>query len=206
MVDSLVEGQVAVKDLFDSVKTMRKQKIDALVIIRGGGSIESLQAFNNEALVRAVADFPVPVIAGIGHDKDVPLLALAADVMASTPTAAAHIFNQSWEEAYAKVRQVPYLLNRIANKLKRVRADFDMAWASIIDHAAGKIGILKDRIASMERIARSNDPIRQLKIGYAIVRHNGKILRSVQKVDIGEKITTELSDGAIESKIEKINE
>ena len=65
--------------------------IEALVIIRGGGSLESLQAFNNEALVREVIDFPVPVIAGIGHDQDVPLMALAADYMTSTPTAAAHL-------------------------------------------------------------------------------------------------------------------
>ena len=85
--------------------------IEALVIIRGGGSLESLQAFNNEALVREVIDFPVPVIAGIGHDQDVPLMALAADYMTSTPTAAAHLLSRSWEEAYAKVREFAGWLN-----------------------------------------------------------------------------------------------
>lgn len=204
MVDSLVEGQIAVKDLLDSVKTMRKQKIDVLVIIRGGGSLESLQAFSNETLVRAIVDFPVPVIAGIGHDKDVPLLALAADIMTSTPTAAAHILNQSWEQAYAKVQQVPYLLNRIAQEFKRIRVDLDTAWSSIIDHTTDQINSLKEKMVSVEQIIRSNDPVRQLKLGYAIVKYNGKVLRSIRKVGIGEKIITELNDGAIESKIEKI--
>jgi len=67
MIDSRVEGQLAVADLLLSIKSFQKQDIDALVIIRGGGSLESHLAFNNEMLVRAIADFPVPVIAGIGH-------------------------------------------------------------------------------------------------------------------------------------------
>ena len=72
-------------------------------MIRGGGSLESLQAFNNETIVRAVADFPVPVIAGIGHDKDVPLVSLSADTMVSTPTAATVALNRSWQEALRTV-------------------------------------------------------------------------------------------------------
>ena len=61
--------------------------------------MESLMPFNNEMFVREIVGFPVPVIAGIGHDKDVPLMAMAADVMVSTPTAAANLLNRSWEEA-----------------------------------------------------------------------------------------------------------
>lgn len=93
LINSRVEGQEALKDLRDAIRTMRKQDIEILVIMRGGGSLESLQAFNNETLVREIASFPVPVIAGIGHDKDVPLLALAADCMVSTPTAVANLLN-----------------------------------------------------------------------------------------------------------------
>lgn len=99
MIDSRVEGQGAVEDLLASVKTFRKIDIDVLVIIRGGGSMESLMPFNNELLTREVAGFPVPVIVGIGHDKDVPLVALAADKNESTPTAVANLLNESWEQA-----------------------------------------------------------------------------------------------------------
>ena len=73
------------------------------MIIRGGGSFESLQAFNNEALVRMIADFRTPIICGIGHDKDVPLASLAADKAVSTPTAVTALLNRSWEKAIHEV-------------------------------------------------------------------------------------------------------
>ena len=107
--------------------------IEALVIIRGGGSLESLQAFNNEALVREVIDFPVPVIAGIGHDQDVPLMALAADYMTSTPTAAAHLLSRSWEEAYAKIREFVGLLNRFPLEIQRVEMRLTNTWDGLVN-------------------------------------------------------------------------
>lgn len=101
--DSRVEGQLAVKDLIAAVRHFRNEDIDVLIMIRGGGSLESLQAFNNEMLVREIADFPKPVLVGIGHDKDVPLASLAADLAVSTPTAATKVLNSSWDRALAKL-------------------------------------------------------------------------------------------------------
>ena len=102
--DSRVEGQAAIKDLLSGIKYFKKQNIDVLVIIRGGGSLESLQAFNNELLVREIADFKNPVICGIGHDKDIPLASLAADLMVSTPTAVTTALNRSWDEAVSNIK------------------------------------------------------------------------------------------------------
>ena len=99
-----MEGQLAVADLLAAVRSFRKKDIDVLVIIRGGGSLESLLAFNNEMLVREISRFPKPVICGIGHDKDVTLAALAADVAVSTPTAVTRVLNSSWEQALSQVR------------------------------------------------------------------------------------------------------
>jgi exodeoxyribonuclease VII large subunit len=201
MVDSRVEGQIAAKDVLDGVRTMRKQDIDVLVVIRGGGSLESLQAFNNEALVREIVDFPVPVIAGIGHDQDVPLLALAADHMTSTPTAAAHVLNRSWEEAYAKIHQVASLTGRIGREFPRIRADLDASWASLLDHTESRLETIGERLKSAEQAIRLNDPARQLKLGYAIVRSGGKILKSVKDAKKGGEMSTELADGKITSTI-----
>lgn len=98
-VNSRVEGQIAVQSLLSAIDYFNGKNIDVLVIIRGGGSLESLQAFNNEALIRKIANFKAPVICGIGHDKDVPLASLAADKAVSTPTAVAALLNKSWEQA-----------------------------------------------------------------------------------------------------------
>lgn len=97
--DSRVEGQAAVRDLVSAIDYFSDKNIDVLVIIRGGGSLESLQAFNNETLVRKIGSFHKPIICGIGHEKDVPLASLAADLMVSTPTAVTHILNKSWQTA-----------------------------------------------------------------------------------------------------------
>ncbi len=103
-VDSKVEGQDAVKDLLSAVDTLRKKDIDVLVMMRGGGSLESFLAFNNEALVRALASFPAPVLTGIGHDKDISLVSLVSDKNVSTPTAVTMILNSSWNEALNTIR------------------------------------------------------------------------------------------------------
>lgn len=97
-INSRVEGQIAVRSLISAIGHFNSENIDVLVIIRGGGSLESLQAFNNEVLVRKIADFKAPVICGIGHDKDIPLASLAADKKVSTPTAVTTILNRSWEK------------------------------------------------------------------------------------------------------------
>jgi len=102
-VDSRVEGAAAISDLISAVDYFSDKDIDVLVIIRGGGSLESLQAFNNEMLVRKVADLNVPVICGIGHDKDKPLITMVADMGCSTPSIVAATINKSWERASGRI-------------------------------------------------------------------------------------------------------
>lgn len=85
-------------------KIQKKVLIESLVLIRGGGSLESLLPFNNETLVREIVNFPVPVLVGVGHERDISFIGLAADRMVSTPTAAAQALNESWQKAEAKVQ------------------------------------------------------------------------------------------------------
>src|SRR3989344_7812653 len=98
-VHTQVEGANAVPGILRALEHFAKcsNAYDVIVIIRGGGSLESLQAFNNEEVARAIYAMPIHVIAGIGHDVDVPLAALVADGMASTPTAVAHMINSTWD-------------------------------------------------------------------------------------------------------------
>ncbi len=105
--DCRVEGQEAVPDLIRAIEWFNKNSdCQVLVITRGGGSWESLQAFNNEAVSRAVANSKIPVLCGVGHERDVPIVALVADKSVSTPTAAAQFLSYPWREA----RQYMYRL------------------------------------------------------------------------------------------------
>jgi exodeoxyribonuclease VII large subunit len=272
IMDSRVEGQQAVKELLLSMKSFRKQDIDALVIIRGGGSLESLMAFNNEALVREVSSFPVPVIAGIGHHLDVPLISLAADAMESTPTATANLLNKSWElaenmvEKYQRdileqysyalketqmrleesisgvqgglnlifdfyrelertlktsIAKVRYsiLMNRkiIKDVVVSIKRGFLRSVMTLDDYITGiwrislqpdfisQLSFIRQKLDFFENTVRLNDPARQLRLGYSITRHKGKVVRGIRDVQIGASLNTQVSDGVIDSKVKGVH-
>lgn len=227
MIDSRVEGQEAVKDLLSSIRTFKTKNIDVLVIIRGGGSLESLIAFNNELLVREVANFPIPVIAGIGHDKDEPLAALAADASKSTPTAVANLINKSWEEAllilekqeraildyfeeiFEKYKNAENLLKIFLNRLDNIllNVKINLRNSTLKSFARFKSLLLRAgrQIEQAEKIINLNNPERQLMLGYSIARCNQKIIRSVKNAKIGESIEIQVTDGKINSEAKRIS-
>lgn len=222
-VDSKVEGQDAIKDLLLAVETLKNKDIDVLVLMRGGGSLESFQAFNNETLVRAVAEFPAPVLTGIGHDKDVPLVAMVSDKNVSTPTAVANLLNSTWNEALATVNLSEHkLISSFTNILEIFkRAEQTLVYAvGRIESGITRMGeLISNQTKDLHRgfgliISNANDyliqseksillgsPERQLSKGYSIVRHGGKVLRSVKSVKKNDELDITLSDGIIKSQI-----
>jgi exodeoxyribonuclease VII large subunit len=166
-IDSRVEGQAAVQDLIFAVDYFRKREnIDVLIIIRGGGSLESLQAFNNETLTRKISDCKFPVICGIGHDKDVPLASLVADKAVSTPTAVTNILDESWDKAVNTIallerdiiykyqemlRDVKYYFEESSNKLSK---QFDIIFQKF-EKLNGRLrGVLADIDYSIKNAKR----------------------------------------------------
>lgn len=222
-IDSRVEGQLAVGDLLASIKTFRKRAIDVLVIMRGGGSLEAMMAFNNEIIVREIAAFPVPVIAGIGHDKDVPLAAMAADVMCSTPTAAANLLTQSWQEIFraldhyentiiggyknelvqtqARLRQYAGILSNFRYILQNITRKIDAIMENSLLAIKNSLLSANKQISYLQSIIESHNPERQLKLGYSIAKINGKILKTAKNATIGDNLDLILADGMINSRI-----
>jgi len=157
-IDSRVEGQSATQELLDSIRTFKKKDIEVLVLIRGGGSLESLLPFNNETLVREIANFPVPVIVGIGHEKDIPLVSLVADKMASTPTAVAHALNETWQQAIHKLdldkeKIFSMFKDLISSDQKNISESFDvikMNFQSIFDNFSKVEESLKRSLVSIK--------------------------------------------------------
>jgi len=227
MIDSRVEGQEAVADLLAAIKTFRKKDIDVLVIIRGGGSMESLMCFNNEMLVREIVGFPCPVLAGIGHDKDVSLVAMAADAMVSTPTAAANLLNESWNQALLLVERYERKIlasygmifekfTAIENKFKISLQNFKNNLVSVksdltLFRKRTEMGLsllcdkLGEKIKNIEKMIELNNPERNLKLGYSIATFNGKIIRKANEVKIGDDIKIKLADGVISSEVRGVD-
>jgi len=204
MVDSRVEGQAAVTDLLNSVRTLRKEKIEILVVMRGGGSLESMLAFNNELLVREIVDFPVPVIAAIGHHKDVSLLAMAADLEVSTPSMAAISLCQSWEQAVSLLEDYQRnIIGSFGYILENAGSLID--WERTASGFNSLISKIRQHLEYSQDLIRLRNPETQLKLGYSIASCRGRLIREVKDVKIGENINTRVVDGEIISNIKNIN-
>lgn len=223
IMDARVEGAAAVPDLLAAIKTFKQKKLDALVIIRGGGSFESLAAFDNEMLVRAICDLPFPVIAGIGHHQDQPLMCYAADLAVSTPTAAAVALNRSWDEAVYLLKNSQHsIFSGMQSALTESRMILTTANEAVQDCFDKIIGrynrsvekirlaisnfgvylqVQHEKIKNYSTLINQNDPHRQLRLGYSIVRKHGKIIRSSQEVNIGDKLSVTLCDGEINTQV-----
>lgn len=227
-VNSRVEGQIAVHSLFSAIEYFNGKNINVLVIIRGGGSLESLQAFNNEALVRKIADFKAPVICGIGHDKDVPLASLAADKAVSTPTAVATILNRSWEriinDIFSTGKDVVYkyqrTLDETTHRVESFPGDLIRFFKGILQHAKEAISLFSRYLLDNFAVELENnnkmiddkkkqleifDPARQLKLGFSITYFSGKVVKTVKQVKVEENIDIKIADGNINSIVKNIN-
>lgn len=174
-VDSKVEGEGAVRDLLGALKTLEKQQVDIVVLMRGGGSLESFQAFNNETVVRAVAAFPVTVLTGIGHDKDVPLVSLVSDKNVSTPTAVANLLNTGWKES---IHEVELAEEKIVGRFERVlhEQNFLLSNAERIIEERFRAVFEKFRVYQ-ENLFRSFD-----HIGVAIERMKDALVESERRM------------------------
>ena len=132
---SRVEGMEAVKDILSAIKSFEKRDIDLLVLTRGGGSLESLQAFNNEKIVRKVANLPFPVVVAIGHERDVPLVSLASDATCSTPTAVAEFISSNWEKASLDImKQEKIIINSFQYVLQKKNKEFSQRFLTMTSY------------------------------------------------------------------------
>jgi exodeoxyribonuclease VII large subunit len=170
---SRVQGAKAVKDLLEALDYFADtDDVDAVVITRGGGgNLEVLQAFNNEAVVKKLANLDIPVIVGIGHEQDEPLASLAADQAVSTPTACADLLNRPWNKLTQRIehfqthlfreyQQVLYKTSqRIASATQALESHMETTFLSF----DAVINTLQEALQRLEyRLRASRERMRQL--------------------------------------------
>jgi exodeoxyribonuclease VII large subunit len=202
-------------------RVIREGKPDVVIIARGGGSLEDLWAFNDEQVVRAIADSSIPIVTGIGHETDFTLADFAADLRAPTPTAAAELVTPNRMDLIAQfLGYQKYLLDMLHNNFQQLSRDNkQQSYRSKLSSPLSKVQMqrqsLDDQLASMHSAVTHQADLRKLRLagimhrlnsvnpssvlnrGYAIVtdQESGHIITSVQQVVKGDKINIRVKDG-----------
>ena len=186
-----MQGDGAEKSILaalDEVERLNEQMVndqmvngfDVVVIIRGGGATTDLNCFDSYTLCSVCAQFPIPIISGIGHTRDVSVLDMVAHEALKTPTAVAEWLIHRMDEQSARIEQLLVRLKQTAERQVLIRRH--------------RIELLEQRLAIC-------NPERIYRMGYSLLTKNGKIVRSVTDLQPGDQITTHLSDGNIQSTV-----
>lgn len=224
-----VQGELAPPRIVAAIDRLNAYTdVDVILLIRGGGSIEDLWAFNDEAVARAVATSPTPVICGVGHETDFTIADFAADYRAPTPSAAAEVATPDIADLRHNVRllaeTLPALLREhIANaraavissqrtlghvsplrQIASLRQRVDDLNARLLRHQQQDIARRRERIASRAAALHAASPQAILERGYAIVTHSasGQRVKSAGDAQPGERLTVRLHDGQLQTRIE----
>lgn len=224
VVPALVQGDEASSQVMRGLEFANRHRLgDVIVLARGGGSMEDLWGFNDEALARAIAKSEIPVISAVGHEVDFTIADFVADLRAPTPSAAAEIVSGYWVEAVHRLRES-------SSRLVTATTRDLMSRKTLLSHIAARVVSPRDRLRDQaqrldelgqrltQAIRRRMDrkealleqsmgkldalsPLRVLKRGYALVRDRGieksqkTIIKSVHQVNSGQELEITFYDG-----------
>jgi exodeoxyribonuclease VII large subunit len=201
--ETYVQGPKAPAAIVGAIDDLCRRGVDVLVLARGGGSLEDLLPFSDERVVRAVAGCAVPVVSAVGHEQDTPLCDLAADVRASTPTAAARLVVPDAAELRAALNRSRAALHRAASvaaerHAHRLTAAHDRLRRAPLLALERRRGALQTAHARLVALG----PRATLERGYAVVRRGEQVVRSPADVDSGDRIDVLVANGTFGATVE----
>ncbi|MCI7580446.1 MAG: exodeoxyribonuclease VII large subunit [Prevotella sp.] len=224
--ESLMQGEGVERGIISALDKINAHidDYDCVVIIRGGGATSDMSGFDSLLLAENVANFPLPVITGIGHDRDECILDMVSHTRVKTPTAAAAFLIDRLEQVARRIddaadRITSYVQHRMEiekMRLSRASERIPILFSLVKSKQENKLETLNQRIASavqrlidrrrhtldiLEQRTKSLDPTLLLQRGYTITLVNGHALRSPSAVKPGDIIVTRLADGTVKSTV-----
>ena len=223
---ALMQGDDVERSVISALDAVaaRRDDFDIVVIIRGGGAVSELSCFDSYNLAYNIANFPLPVITGIGHERDDTVADVVAHTKVKTPTAAAEfIINMALDCAQelegltrrmsdaitGRMNAENVRLDRLSQKLPSLFAVLKTRQEQILENymmrsLTGIRNILTQNTHKLELFEKSlsgADPVQILRKGYSITRCNGKVITGASDLNRGDRLTTVFADGKVESEI-----
>jgi exodeoxyribonuclease VII large subunit len=197
-IDVAVQGEKAESEICEALARCSQMQLDCVVLIRGGGSTEDLHAYNSEKVARAIASSRVPVLVGVGHQQDITIAGMVADVEVATPTAAAHHLFPTVGAFQAQVFQLLQRMRvtgeqRIGDAMRQVDGQMDRLQRDLmvqVQHAQQHLDGVMKHVGALS-------PLAVLQRGYSITSWPGKVPK--QPPGQGAVIETRMSDMLFQS-------
>ncbi|MHB2148923.1 exodeoxyribonuclease VII large subunit [Calditrichota bacterium LG25] len=224
-----VQGEGAARDIARAIKEFNEYgKVDVLIVGRGGGSLEDLWAFNEEAVARAIFDSKIPVISAVGHEIDYTIADFVADLRAPTPSAAAELAVPDFNEIKQSIllygqrlkRAVVLKIERHKQQLESIRRSYglrrmedilhqyafrvDELTSQLIRNYEQNVSAHKRHLEQVNLRLLNLNPKKVLERGYSISYINGQVLKDAAMVESGQEIRTELFKGEILGRVTKV--
>ena len=225
---AIMQGEQVESSVVAALNTIYQsiRDFDVVVIIRGGGATSDLSGFDTLALAENVAQFPIPVITGIGHDRDESILDMVANTRVKTPTAAAALLIDNLRQVLERINNAQQRITlaihqRIANHKSRLTSLQTLIPALVertLSNAKHRIELLENRLpavteriitnqkhklSQIELMLQSYDPQLLLKRGYSITLMNGRAIRDPKELKVGDEIETRVEKGTIRSVVKR---
>lgn len=195
-----VQGYGADVEIAKAIKFMSKHDVDVIIVARGGGSLEDLQAFNAEIVARAAYASEKPIISAVGHETDFTIIDFVSDLRAPTPSAAAELVTENVEAKKSGIidkkrrflRVIADMCYRAEAKLKMQKSRISSLLSSFVNEREYVLALKKEKLNKV-------NPDRIMKLGYAKVMIDGKAVVSSKATNAGDKLEIEFYDGKIEA-------
>ena len=201
---AVVQGDTAARSIINALGAIaaQEEEWDVVVIIRGGGASTDLSCFDDYMLASHCAQFPLPIVAGIGHTRDVSVVDMVVHTSVKTPTAAAEWLVERVAEQVERVGGLQLRLERAVqgavNKEKNRLVVYHQRMMSAVYQALARE---KGKLNLWQKTVELHSPERIYRLGYSLTTVNGKVVRGAQDVAKGDVIETHLRDGVIQSEV-----
>ena len=228
---ALVQGEGAINSICNGIRTLDEYGVDVMIVGRGGGSIEDLWAFNEEEVARAIFNCNTPIISAVGHETDFTIADFVSDLRAPTPSAAAELavcdLTKLLSEISEKERLMTMLISNRVTQLRSRIASLEVKlkylspenvlnehyrrlsdYRDTLDRLINdKINVMNNRLSIYCSQISALSPLLKLSSGYSYVCNvENKAITSVNKLNVGDKLSVHMKDGIVDAKVMAIKE